>query len=233
MSLKTDVMQKVIGFLTGLRTNNNREWFAANKKEYQAAQEEFNAFVAQLIDGISAFDDSVRGLAAKDCVFRIYRDVRFSKNKEPYKTHMGAFISPGGRNAGNAGYYFHVEPTSDGMIGSSILSAGIYMPAPAAVKSIREDIMYNGDEFLAAAAKADDFVFDMRSALKRVPAGYPADSPMAEYLKMKDDMSLYRYVDNKFLTSPKLLERVVAEYEKTADFVRWLNRAVNFAREEM
>jgi len=226
-------MEKVIEFLTKLRDNNDREWFEANKKEFKAAQAEFNAFVERLIEGIASFDGSVRGLSVKDCVYRIYRDVRFSKDKSPYKTHMGAFICPGGRNSGKAGYYFHVEPTRDGMIGSNILSGGIYMPDPKVLKSIREDILYNSDTFLAAVAKAEGFGFDTRNSLKRVPLGFPADSPMAEYLKMKEDMSLYRHVDNEFLLAPGLLERTVAEYEKTAGFVGWLNRAVDYAREEM
>jgi len=226
-------MKKVIEFLTELRDNNNREWFEANKNVYKAAQAEFNDFVERLIGGIASFDDSVSGRAVKDCVYRIYRDVRFSKDKSPYKTHMGAFIAPGGRNSGNAGYYFHVEPTRDGMIGGNILSAGIYMPDPKVLKSIREDILYNSDAFLAAVNKADGFGFDTRGSLKRVPLGYPADSPMAEYLKMKDDMSLYRYVDNDFFLASGLLERIVAEYAKTADFVGWLNRAAAYAREEM
>lgn len=226
-------MEKVIGFLTELRENNDREWFEANKKEFKEAQAEFNAFVEQLIEGIASFDSSVRGLAVKDCVYRIYRDVRFSKDKSPYKTHMGAFICPGGRNSGNAGYYFHIEPTHDGMIGANILSGGIYMPSPAAIKSIREDILYNGDQFLEAVKKAQGFVLECRGALKRVPVGFPADHPMSEYLKMKEDMSLYKYVDNDFLLAPRLLERIVAEYEKTAAFVGWLNRAVDYARGEM
>lgn len=226
------VMKDVIDFLVKLGGNNNREWFEANKKEYKAAKAGFEDFVEQLIGGISSFDDSVRGLAAKDCVYRIYRDVRFSRNKDPYKTHMGAFVSPGGRNGGNAGYYFHVEPAAGGMIGGSILSAGIYMPDAAALKSIREDLLYNGQEFLAAVAKADGFGLEMRGSLKRVPAGFPAESPMAEYLKMKEDVSVYRHVGEGFLLAPGLLERTVAEFEKTYGLVNWLNRAVRYAREE-
>ena len=225
-------MKKTMDFLAALRVNNNREWFETNKVEYKAALEEFNSFVDELIGGISSFDGSVAGLTARDCTYRIYRDVRFSKNKEPYKTHMGAFVCPGGKNSGNAGYYFHAEPSGDGMIGGNILSAGIYMPDPATLKSIREDIMYNSDEFLAALGKAEGFGLEEQGRLKRVPLGYPADHPMAEYLKMKNDMSLYRFVGNDFMLAPGLLERTVAEFEKTFDFVRWLNRAVDYAKEE-
>lgn len=102
------IMQAIIDFLRQLSQNNNREWFMAHKSEYQQAQARFNELTEQLILGISQFDSSVSGLTAKDCIYRIYRDVRFSKDKSPYKTHMGAYVCPGGKKSGYAGYYFHV-----------------------------------------------------------------------------------------------------------------------------
>ena len=134
-------MKSVIDFLVGLRSDNSKEWFDAHKAEYKAAKAEFEDFTAQLIDGIAGFDPSVRGLAVKDCTYRIYRDIRFSNDKTPYKTHMGAYICRGGKKSGNAGYYFHVEPAGDGgMIGGHLLTAGLYMPEPEVLRSVREDI---------------------------------------------------------------------------------------------
>lgn len=224
-------MKNVIKFLSELQRNNNREWFEAHKAEYKAVQSAFESFAAGLIDGIASFDDSVMGLTVKDCTYRIYRDVRFSKDKSPYKTHMGVYVCPGGKKSGNAGYYFHVEPKGDGLLGGHLMSAGLYMPDPAALKSVREDMLYNSDEFLSALSRADGFSIEGDS-LKRVPLGYPADSPMAKYLMLKD-VSLYRSLDDAFLLAPDLTGRLVAKFEKTFDLVRWLNRAVQFAREEM
>ncbi len=90
-------MKAIVTFLRELQANNNREWFLANKERYAALQAHFNHFVDDLIHEISRFDSSVTGLTAKDCTYRIYRDVRFSADKSPYKTHMGAFICPGGK----------------------------------------------------------------------------------------------------------------------------------------
>ncbi len=93
-------MKEIITFLQELQQNNNREWFIANKTRYTTLQARFNAFVNELIGEISQFDDSITGLTAKDCTYRIYRDVRFSADKSPYKIHMGAFICPGGKKSG-------------------------------------------------------------------------------------------------------------------------------------
>ena len=132
-------MEDIIRFLEQLRRHNNREWFEANKLWYRDVKARFDGLVARLIDAIAAFDPSVAGLAVKDCTYRIYRDTRFSPNKEPYKTHFGAYFCPRGKKSGYAGYYFHVEPQGDGLIGGHLLSAGLYMPEPNVLKSVRDE----------------------------------------------------------------------------------------------
>ena len=224
-------MKNVLDYLYKLQKNNNREWFQENKKEFQKIQAEFNDFVAGLIDGIAGFDDSVRGLAPKDCVYRIYRDVRFSPNKLPYKNHMSAYIAPGGKNAGNAGYYFHVEPEGGMMIGGNFISAGIYMPEPNILRSIREDITLNGEQFVKMVKNGKDLNLNKEDSLKRVPLGFPIDSPYAEYLKLKN-FSLDRSLSNEFVTSPDVLDKTLAEFRQAADFVKWLNKAAQYGREE-
>ncbi len=205
--------------------------FEAHKAWYRAAKAEFEDFTARLIDGIAGFDPSVRGLAVKECTYRIYRDTRFSNDKTPYKTHMGAYICPGGKKSGNAGYYFHVEPPGEGgMIGGHALTGGLYMPLPEVLRSLREEICYNGEEFAANVRKAEGFHLATGSALKRVPAGFPADSPYAEWLKLRD-VYLEMDVDDAFMTAPDLLSRTVEAFSLTADFVRQLNRAAEYARE--
>ena len=135
-------MKAIFDFLRKLRDNNDREWFNAHKPEYLELKDRFEKWVSELIERTADFDEEVRGLAAKDCVYRIYRDTRFSPDKTPYKTHFGAYIaSPGGRNSNRAGYYVHLEP--DG----SLLGGGLYCPDPALLKRLRQDIYDNIEEF--------------------------------------------------------------------------------------
>ena len=131
-------MKEVIAFLEALETNNNREWFNSHKDDYVAVQSRFNSFVERLIPAIAAFDDTVEGLSAKDCTYRIYRDTRFSSDKSPYKLHIGAFICPGGKKSGFAGYYFQVGPHDDGYTAGNMLAAGHYCLDAEALKVLRE-----------------------------------------------------------------------------------------------
>lgn len=116
------IAEETLDFLKKLKKNNDREWFQSNKKLFQSAQDNMTAFAGYLIGEIGKFDEAVAGLDPKTCVFRIYRDVRFSKDKSPYKTNLGAYISPGGRKSMQPGYYFHVEP------GSSFVAAENAVP---------------------------------------------------------------------------------------------------------
>lgn len=225
-------MKNVIEFLRELERNNNREWFAEHKAAYIKVQEETNEFAAKLIEGIASFDDSVRGLSVKDCTYRIYRDTRFSKDKLPYKTHIGIYVSPGGKKSGRAGYYFHIEPTGNHFLGGHMLTSGLYMPEPKVLRSVREEIAYNGSEFLNTINKAKGFQLGTENSLKRIPTGFPTDSPYAEYLKLKDVYLEKRFGDD-LLLSADLLPKTVEAYALTYDFVRSLNRAVDYAMEEM
>ncbi|MDD2611849.1 MAG: DUF2461 domain-containing protein, partial [Bacteroidales bacterium] len=103
-------MKTILSFLNQISDNNNKSWFDAHKSEYVAANETFNSFIEKLIVGIASFDPSIKGITVKDCTYRFYRDIRFSTNKMPYKTHFGAYICPYGKKSGYAGYYFHIEP---------------------------------------------------------------------------------------------------------------------------
>lgn len=225
-------MKRVIEFLELVRRNNNRDWFQANKGLYDAAKAEFEEFTSQLIEGIGGFDPSVRGLTVRDCTYRIYRDTRFSHNKDPYKTHMGAYVSPFGKKSGYAGYYFHVEPEcGDGMIGCNIMTSGLYMPEPNVLKSVRYDIVDNGPQFLAAIGRAKGFQMDEQNKLKRLPAGFAPGTPYDEYLKLKD-IYLTKSLGNDYLLAPDLAKRAVEDFSLTYDFVKMLNRAVTYAFEE-
>lgn len=225
-------MKNLVEFLSDLQLNNNKEWFDANKSRYKLINEEFNSFVEKLIKGISTFDIAIADLTVKDCTYRIYRDVRFSSDKTPYKTHMGAYFCQGGKKSGYAGYYFHIEPKGNGFIRSNMLSSGLYIPEPKILKSVREEISDNGKQFEEAIKKADGFKLNTENKLKRLPTGFKEENIYAEYLRLKN-IYLEKFVLDDFLFSKDLVENVVTEFKKTYDFIKQINRAVRFAHEEM
>ena len=226
-------MKEVIDFFRRLHDNNDRAWFDAHRTEWAHVKGCFAAFTEQLIAGIAEFDPTVRGLRVQDCTYRIARDTRFSPDKRPYKEHIGAYIAPGGKKSGYAGYYFHVEPdTGEGSTYGHMLAVGLYCPEPVVLRSVRDEIFDNGAEIAAAIRKAKGFAIVEENKLKRVPTGFPADSEYAEMLKLKD-FYIAKKITEEFLLSDDLLERTLAEFRRTQPFIAILNRAVQFAYEEM
>jgi len=223
-------MEKIISFLSELVNNNNKPWFDAHKSDYLEAQSVFNSFVGKLLAGLGDFDESVRNLEVKDCVYRIYRDIRFSKDKTPYKTHMGAFIAPGGKNSGRAGYYFHIEPDGARYLGGHMICSGSYMPDPKFVKSVREEIFLNGDGFESSVKAANGFHLDFDRALKKVPTGYSPDHKYAEYLKLRDFI-LCKEVGDEYILDNRLLDNVLNDFKKTYRFNVLVNKAIEFVDE--
>lgn len=225
-------MHEIIDFFRRLHDNNDREWFDAHRTEWLHVKGQFAAFTEQLIEGIGAFDPTVRGLRAQDCTYRIARDTRFSTDKSPYKTYIGAYIAPHGKKSGYAGYYFHIEPCCDSLVWCNLLSAGAVCIEPTLLRSIREEILDNGAEIEAAIKKAKGFRLCQNNKLKRVPTGFPADSEYAEMLKLKD-VYLEKPITEEFLLADDLLERTLAEFRRTQPFIALLNRAIKYAYEEM
>lgn len=227
-------MNKALQFLEELIRNNNRDWFNLNKLRYKTIQEEVTLFAEELILGISKFDPAIAGLTAKECSYRIYRDTRFSNDKRPYKTHIGIHVCKGGKCSGNAGYYFHIEPKNNGWLGGSMITSGLYRPEPSVLKSVREDILCNGEKFVKTIKAAKGFVWDDSGddKLSRPPKGFPSESPYIEYIKQKNYF-VSQMIDNKLLFDQnKLLKFCINEFKKTKPFVEHLNRAVDFARNE-
>lgn len=225
-------MEEIIDFLRRLHDNNDREWFDAHRAEWTHVKGLFAAFTAELIEGVASFDPTVRGLRPQDCTYRIARDTRFSSDKRPYKDYIGAYIAPKGKKSGFAGYYFHIEPCADSLVWCNLLSAGAVCIEPTVLRSIREEILDNGPEIAAAIRTAQGFRLCDRNKLKRVPTGFPADSPCAEMLKLKD-FYLEQPITEAFLTADRLVERTVEEFRRTQPFVAILNRAVQYAYDEM
>lgn len=232
-------MRRVIRFLELLCVNNNREWFAANKALYEEANHVFGCFAAELIERIGEFDPAVRGLGLKDCTYRIYRDTRFSNDKTPYKTHFGVYVCPGGKRSGNAGYYFHVGRNTDGdcnnanrIVRENLLDAGIYMPVPEVLRSVRDEIFDNGDAIQASVvmARKGGFELDRTNSLKRTPKGYPTDSEHDELLRLKD-LHLTKIVDDDYILAPDLARRAADDFRATTQFMALAQRAAQFAHE--
>ena len=225
-------MRETVAFLKELAANNNKQWFDANRARYRVLRTRFEELTAELIDGIGTFDAEVRGLKPKDCIFRINRDTRFSNDKSPYKTHFSAFIAPRGKKSGYAGYYFHVEPEGDGMIGHSLLAAGAVCIPPIVLKSIREEIVDNGDQMLEAIAAAKGFEISRYSSLKRTPAGFPTGTPYDELLRLRD-VCLDRTMSEEELYDTELITKTLTAYRTTYPFIAQVNRAIQYAFEEM
>jgi uncharacterized protein (TIGR02453 family) len=174
---------QILKFLSDLSKHNNRPWFEKNKDRYLEAKDNFGQFITRFHGELVKFNPSLGGLDPKKLPFRIYRDVRFSKDKRPYKNNMGAGISPGGKMMQEPGYYIHIEP------GKSFIAGGIYMPEPPNLAKIRQEIDYNGDK-LEKILKSKSFKkwfdgFDDWDKLKTVPKGYPKDHPRLDWLKHK------------------------------------------------
>lgn len=225
-------MKRIIDFLTQLDGNNSREWFNAHKAMYLEAKSVFEEYMGGLIAGISEFDESVRGLQAKECIYRIYRDTRFSNDKTPYKTHFGGFIVAHGKQSGLAGYYVHIEPTENGMLGGSMLASGLIMPQPAELRSIREEILDYGDEIMDIVEKSDGFKFSLDNSLKRTPAGFPKETKVDFLLRLRDHFIDKRLSQSDILDK-RFLQKSIDAFRTTKPYIDHLNRAVLYAREEM
>ena len=230
----TATMQELLDFFAELHDNNVKTWFDANRARYTRVREMFIGLTQQIIDGIAQFDHSVAGLTPADCMWRINRDIRFSLDKSPYKTYISAFIAPHGKKSGYAGYYFHIEPRAAEDDGTWVhqLSAGLYMPEPVILQSLRDEIFDNGAEIVQAIEEAEGFSLYDGEMLKRTPKGYPSGSEYDALLRHKH-MFIMQPVDEKFLLSDDLTDRVVGKFRTAHHFVSLLNRAVQYAYEEM
>ena len=227
-------MRELLEFLRQLDANNNRAWFDEHRAEWLQHKREIARLTEALIDGIATFDASVRGLRPQDCTFRIARDTRFSKDKTPYKNWIGIYIAPHGRHGGYAGYYLHISPNDDGLIGQHMLVPGLYCPEPVVLRSVREEILDHGDEMqqhIDRAAK-HGYRLDRSNCLKRTPTGFPTDTPHDDLLRLKD-IYVAKPLSEEFLLADRLVERIVEELKPTYPLIEQLNRAVQYAYEEM
>jgi len=220
-------IENTLQFLKELKINNNREWFAANKAWYEEVRVDFEKMCKELILEISKFDEEIKHVEVKDCIFRIYRDTRFSNDKTPYKTHFGIYIaSAGGRKSRRAGYYLHLDP--DGCF----VGTGVWGPEPNVLKALRQSVFDNIDE-LNEIRNNPEFSqyfkeFFQEDKLKNVPPGFPKDFPDAELLKLK-----HYLVDFKFNDSHLKSENFVQIVGGILKCAYPLNQFLNFTVDEL
>jgi len=213
-------------FLKELKKNNNKPWFDRNRSAYDAAKADFLGFIQQVIDLHGKYDAGIRNIMAKDCIFRINRDIRFARDKSPYKTNMGASINQGGRKSmDSAGYYFHLEP------GGSFTGGGIYVPLPEALRKVRQEIDYNLSAFSKILQSKPfrslygDLDRSSEFLLSRVPKGYEPENPAAGYLKFKSYIAMVPLSDSDLL-SKTLVKKTVDAFRALQPLVGFLNKAI-------
>lgn len=214
----------LLPFLQSLGKNNNKIWMDQNRSIYLKEKELFEEFVGRLISKIDKFDAQIGLLLPKQCTFRINRDIRFSKDKSPYKTNFSAYFNKNGKGKTGAGYYLHVEP------GKSFLAAGIWMPEKTELDKIRQEIDYNYEEWKHLINKIsrqkDCFQLDESEKTIRAPKGYEENNPAIEFIKLKS-FTVQKKWNNEDLLQKELEISIIKDFKKIKPLVDFINRALS------
>lgn len=212
-------------FLKDLIKNNNKSWFNLHRPQYEIAKTDFYALVEKLIPAIAKFDEPIGQLLVKQCVFRINRDVRFSKNKAPYKSNMACYFNQAGKNGLGGGYYLHIEP------GKSFAAGGIWVPEPTVLAGIRQEIDYNfagWKKIIENKNFKKTLTEGLRSneSLVRPPKGYDENNPAIEYLKMKSFIVSRSFADGD-LQDKNFIANVAKTFNTMKPLIDFLNTALH------
>lgn len=216
------MFEKSFSFLRLIQENNNREWYHAHKKLYQEAKQEFDYITELLINETGNFDRDIKGLIPKDCTYRIFRDVRFSNDKSPYKSNFGAYLCKGGKKSGFAGYYVHIQP------GNSFISGGVYLPPSHVLRAIREDIFEHTEEFkeiILSPAFTKIFNGIDANKLKTAPKGFPKDFTDIELLKYTS-YTISKSKSDKQMSDNSIIDEILVAFETMYSYNRFLNEAI-------
>lgn len=219
------ISSSTISFLKSLKKNNNKPWFDQNRDKYVIAKNNFEEFVASLLQKMVLFDDDLKELTVKNCCFRINRDIRFSKNKTPYKISLSASFNKGGKKSIYAGYYFHLQPG-----GNSFVGGGLWHPEAAELKKLRQEIDYCFPEFKKIIQSPSfkknyrELERDENEMLVNVPKGYEKENPAADFLKMKSFVAT-KNIHDEDLFSAKLSREIIQSYKALQPLVNFINRA--------
>ena len=215
----------IIEFLKELKKNNNREWFADNKEIYEKAKIQFELLTSGVIETISKFEPEVKGILPSQCTYRIYRDVRFSSDKSPYKTHMGAYVNAHGKKSNHCGYYLHLEP------GNCMLCAGSICWPSRLLKELRQDIVDNIDEYIGIVENPEFkkyYPVIGEERLVTAPKGFDKNWEYIDYIKPKD-FSICCNLPDTFFTEDKdtLLDRIGRIFEIAKPFADFTNFTID------
>jgi len=209
-------------FLYELSLNNHKDWMDANRDWYQEVRAEFLGDVDFLLKEISHWEPEMSNFKAKDCVFRQNRDIRFSTNKEPYKTNFAAYFAVGGKKSNGPGYYLHIQPEQ------SFLAGGIWMPSAEILKKIRQEIDYSGNELTEILQEPEfkkAFSGLEGEKLKTTPKGYEADHPHIDLLRHKSFIVSTLILDEE-INSGKFRQKAISHFKKVKPFHDFLSRAI-------
>jgi uncharacterized protein (TIGR02453 family) len=208
----------VLIFTDALRQNNNREWFKAHRQEYDLARAHFENFVAALIDELGRIEP-LGDIRPSDCIFRLNRDLRFTRDKTPYKPYVSAYVAPGGRRSRRMGLYVHIEP------GSSMLAGGLHDPLPQELASWRAAIDRDPRPFKSIAGNSTFrkyFGQLQGERLKTIPRGYPKDHPEPDLLRLKS-LTVIRHISDDDVTSANFLADTIRTFKAMKPFLRYLD----------
>lgn len=211
-------LQSVLKFAGNLKQNNNRNWFQEHRSDYEMARAHFEDYVAALIQELSK-TEPLADLSPKDCIFRLNRDLRFTKDKTPYKPYMSAYIAPGGRKSRLLGYYVHIEP------GNAMLAGGLYEPNTRQLASWRESIDRDPRPFkdIIDNETFHKFFGEVSGErLKTIPRGYPKDHPEADLLRLKS-VTVTRHVSDTEVASPAFFPETIETFRVMKPFLEYLD----------
>ncbi len=213
-----------IDFLKEIAINNNKPWFDAHKESYEAAKQDWEVFVGNMLQALTPMEPALAGQKAKDCIFRIYRDVRFAKDKTPYKENFSAYFSKGGKKFAGAGFYLHLQPNGKSMIGG-----GLWNPEAPLLKAVRQEIDYDFDGFKKIIDQKDfkKAFGELRGEqLKSAPQGYDTDNPAIDYLRMKSFV-VHHNIADKDWTGKNIVLKCTEVFNTMKPLVDFLNKSLD------
>lgn len=219
------VQPTTIEFLKELKSNNSKSWFDQNRKRYDKMKSDYISLAGRILEQMKDIDPSLDMVTAKDCIFRINRDVRFSADKSPYKTNLGIALHPGGKKFNLAAYYLHIEP------GQSFIGGGLWMPEAPLLSKVRKEIHYfyhdlvdilNNPLYKKTFGSLD---VEDGQKLTRPPKGYEAEDPAIEFLKLKS-FTASTPLPDEMLTSDKLVGHIINTFTILKPLIGFINRGL-------
>jgi uncharacterized protein (TIGR02453 family) len=219
------ISKEAVQFIEDLKKNNNTEWMHANKKRYEAFKKDYHLFIASVLDNMKPLDKSLEPLEVKNCTFRINRDIRFAKDKSPYKTNIGVWMTTNKNRKNSPGYYIHFEK------GGSFIAGGVWCPEVEELKKIRKEIAFFYDDLENIVHNKDfkkeyiEITREESNVLKKAPKGYEPDHPAIEFLKLKSFTATQK-IEDKLFTDPDFSEKIATKLITLKPFNDFLNRAL-------